>query len=90
MPEVRIVLNPTFDRQAIETDLDEQFKIVKRHEGGLTLKQPAGLFNTKWAAEGAFLVQDPSSQQVNHLINPLPKKRVLDACAAPGGNSVFR
>jgi len=84
-PEVRIVLNPAFDRQAIEADLDDQFKIVKQHKGGLTLQHPAGLFNTKWAAEGAFLVQDPSSQQINHLIDTLPKKRVLDACAAPGG-----
>ncbi|NQU65240.1 MAG: RsmB/NOP family class I SAM-dependent RNA methyltransferase [SAR324 cluster bacterium] len=84
-PEVRVVLNPAFDREKIEDDLAEQYDIVGQHPEGFTLNNPAGLFDTKWADAGAFLVQDHSSQQINRLIDPLPKTCVLDACAAPGG-----
>ena len=84
-PEIRVVLNPAFDREKIEADLAGSHEIVARHPEGFTLNNPAGLFDTKWAKAGAFLVQDHSSQQINRLIDPLPKSRVLDACAAPGG-----
>ncbi|MBU2643319.1 hypothetical protein KKI24_01320 [bacterium] len=84
-PKVRIVLNPAFDREKIEADLESRYEIIERHAEGFTVANPAGLFDTRWVDEGAFLVQDSSSQQINHLIEPLPKTCVLDACAAPGG-----
>lgn len=85
LPKVRIVINPAFDQTAIEADLDVQHNIIARHSEGFTLSQPAGLFDSRWAETGAFLVQDHSSQYINTLIQDLPKARVLDACASPGG-----
>ncbi len=85
LPKVRVVLNPAFDRSAIEADIGTSHEIVARHSEGFTLNQPSGLFDTKWADSGAFLVQDHSSQQINNLIQSLPKTHTLDACASPGG-----
>lgn len=84
-PEVKVVVNPAFDRKAIEADLGEQHEIIAQHSDGFTLKNPTGLFDTRWAESGAFLVQDASSQQINSLIRNLPKEKVLDACSSPGG-----
>ena len=36
---------------------------------------------------GHFLVQDPASMLVPHLLEPRPGERVLDLCAAPGGKT---
>ena len=38
-------------------------------------------------AEGLFQIQGESSQLIAHLLAPLPKERILDACAAPGGKT---
>ncbi len=40
-------------------------------------------------AEGRFAVQDQASAFVVRTLDPRPGDRVLDACAAPGGKSVF-
>ena len=36
---------------------------------------------------GAFILQDPASMMVPHLLEPLYLEKVLDLCAAPGGKS---
>jgi 16S rRNA (cytosine967-C5)-methyltransferase len=38
-------------------------------------------------AHGLFAVQDEASQLISHLLDPKPKEKVLDACAAPGGKT---
>jgi len=38
-------------------------------------------------AHGLFAVQDEASQLVSYLLDPKPKEKVLDACAAPGGKT---
>ncbi len=38
-------------------------------------------------AEGAFYVQDPSSAQVAHWVDPVPDSKILDLCAAPGSKT---
>lgn len=83
-PQVRIVINPAFDRDQVETELRASHEIITSG-GGLTVTDPAGLFDSEWSASGGFLVQDRSSQLINTLVRPLIKKTVLDACAAPGG-----
>lgn len=86
LPQVQIVINPAFDREEVVGDLSQQGFDVRENEiGSFTIGKPSGLFETKWAKQGAFLIQDFSSQLVNRLITDLPKKRILDACAAPGG-----
>lgn len=42
---------------------------------------------TSAAREGRFIVQDEASQLVALLAGPHPGRRVLDACAAPGGKT---
>lgn len=37
--------------------------------------------------DGLFYVQDISAQKAIHYLNPKPKERILDACAAPGGKT---
>ncbi len=85
-PIVQLVVNPSFDMDEMCHDLiGLGYEISNRHNDGITILNPMGLFDTKWANQGAFLVQDRSSQNINKLIKDLPKKRVLDACASPGG-----
>lgn len=86
LPKVQIIVNSRFDKIKIMADLAAlDFEISANHSEGLTIRNPSGLFDTKWAKLGAFLMQDRSSQMVNKLIKFLPKKSVLDACASPGG-----
>lgn len=37
--------------------------------------------------EGLFQVQDESSMQVAHVVDPLPGELIIDACSAPGGKT---
>ncbi len=86
LPQLQIVINPAFDQEEIVRDFSQQgFEISENEIGSFTIGKPSGLFETKWAKQGAFLIQDSSSQLINRLIDNLPKKRILDACAAPGG-----
>jgi 16S rRNA (cytosine967-C5)-methyltransferase len=39
--------------------------------------------------QGFAMIQDEAAMAVVHLLDPRPGERVLDACAAPGGKSVF-
>jgi 16S rRNA (cytosine967-C5)-methyltransferase len=41
------------------------------------------------ANEGALYLQDPSTRLCIGLLAPLPGEIILDACAAPGGKSLF-
>ena len=41
------------------------------------------------AAEGALYLQDPSTRLCIGLLAPQPGETILDACAAPGGKSLF-
>ncbi len=38
---------------------------------------------------GAFYMQDPSTERAPALLDPQPGERVLDACAAPGGKTIW-
>lgn len=40
-------------------------------------------------AEGHFMVQDASTLVSVKLLAPLPNTRILDACAAPGGKTIY-
>jgi 16S rRNA (cytosine967-C5)-methyltransferase len=42
---------------------------------------------SKLFEQGFFLVQDPASMLVAHLLEPKPGEKVLDMCAAPGGKT---
>ncbi len=85
-PHVQMVVKAKHSQRAIMADLiSKDYEITDHHSEGWTINNPSGLFETKWAKQGAFLIQDRSSQLINRLIKRLPKKWVLDACAAPGG-----
>ena len=56
--------------------------------GGLTLLGRSGeLRALPGYAEGHWCVQDRAAQAVGLLLDPQPRERILDACAAPGGKS---
>ena len=66
--------------------------------GFLTPTQWPGFFAVKagqWdevrrlANEGALYLQDPSTRLCIELLAPQPGETILDACAAPGGKSLF-
>jgi len=86
LPQLQIVLNPSKDVNTALVELkSHSFDVTDIHSKGFTILNPAGLFDTQFAQEGSFLVQDRSSQLLNDIVKPLAKKRVLDACASPGG-----
>jgi len=85
-PTISLLLNPAFDGQALKADLKQQeFSIQENAPNSITLDNPTGLFNTTWAQQGAFLVQDLAFQKIPGLLQSIKKTKVLDACAAPGG-----
>ncbi|MDO5300983.1 MAG: 16S rRNA (cytosine(967)-C(5))-methyltransferase RsmB [Tissierellia bacterium] len=55
---------------------------------GLTVKNPRGIFETRFFTDGYFYVQDEASQLVPELFTPDPKAKALDLCAAPGGKAM--
>ncbi len=89
LPQLQMVVNPAFDKQAVISELQKQgFQVDDVHETGFSIENPAGLFDTLLVNRGALLVQDRSFQDVNKLVASLPKTRVLDLCAAPGGKLI--
>jgi 16S rRNA (cytosine967-C5)-methyltransferase len=53
---------------------------------GITLREVRS-HNELAFAHGLFAVQDEASQLITYLLDPKPKEKVLDACAAPGGKT---
>ena len=56
-------------------------------EAGLALEKPVPVDRLPGFAAGLVSVQDPGAQLAAILLNPAPRSRVLDACAAPGGKT---
>lgn len=54
---------------------------------GLLLEKPLPVERLPGFAAGLVSVQDPGAQRAAKLLNPAPRSRVLDACAAPGGKT---
>lgn len=53
----------------------------------IMLEQTGSISQSNCFQEGLFHIQDLSSQLCCTLLNPLPKKRVIDVCSAPGGKA---
>ncbi len=56
-------------------------------ESGLMLAQPVDVTTLPGFLEGDVSVQDGAAQLAGALLGAKPGERVLDACAAPGGNT---
>lgn len=54
---------------------------------GILLQSAPSLVTLPSFQKGLFTVQDESSMLVAHIVNPLPKQKVLDVCAGPGGKT---
>lgn len=76
----------------------EQLLIRLREEGAeaaASIWAPEGILCTSHGAldtlsslqQGLFQVQDESSMQVAHVVDPQPGDFVIDACSAPGGKT---
>jgi len=57
-------------------------------EEAIIVDQRINLFSTPLFKQGWVEVQDHSSQQVGHFVDPQPGMRVVDACAGGGGKSL--
>jgi 16S rRNA (cytosine967-C5)-methyltransferase len=53
----------------------------------LTVLDGPSLTRSKAFQQGRFMLQDPASMLVAHLVEPQPGDRILDLCAAPGGKT---
>lgn len=49
--------------------------------------QGTSLAHTSWYEDGMLSIQDEASQLVAYCVDPQPKERILDVCAAPGTKS---
>ena len=65
----------------------EEIKATPVGEVGLALDKPISVDRLPGFAVGLVSVQDPGAQLAAKLLNPKPRSRVLDACAAPGGKT---
>jgi len=86
VPKIHIVLNPKFEKEKLLAQFKKaEFSYEALDSGGYLIYNPSGLFDSEMYRSGSFLVQDFSSQLINTILKPLSIKRVLDACASPGG-----
>ena len=69
-------------------DLDIETEILPDYPNALKLKERANVFQTEQFKNGAFEVQDASSQLVAEFLNVEPGMRVVDACAGAGGKTL--
>ena len=65
----------------------EEIKATPVGDVGLMLEKPVSVDRLPGFAVGLVSVQDPGAQLAAKLLNPAPRSRVLDACAAPGGKT---
>ena len=60
--------------------------IIPETTSGMILESPIGIEELPGFAAGDISVQDGAAQLAAELLELAPNQRVLDACAAPGGN----
>jgi len=78
------------DRENYQKQLQQhgvESAILQYSSVGLKLIESADIRSLPGFTQGAFSVQDEAAQLAGSLLAPMPKQRVLDACAAPGGKS---
>ena len=74
--------------QAELFDLDIETDFLPDYPNALKLKERANVFQTEAFKNGAFEVQDASSQLVAEFLDVKPGMRVVDACAGAGGKTL--
>lgn len=79
------------ERENLQKKLREEgieTEVIPDVETGLTLVERKNVFTTDCYKKGYFEVQDRSSQKIAPFLSPLPKDRVIDACAGAGGKTL--
>lgn len=56
-------------------------------EDGIVVRNAPPTSELPLLKEGFYMIQDEASQLVTFILDPKPKERILDACAAPGGKT---
>lgn len=74
--------------QAALFDEDIETETIKGYPNALQLKERVNVFTSPLFKEGAFEVQDASSQLVAEMLDVQPGMRVVDACAGAGGKTL--
>ena len=92
IPSLDIRINPLkTSRLEMQQILEKEgiiSQILPQTEQGLRLIGTHGsIINLPGYQEGLWSVQDASSQQVAHFLDPQPGDVIIDACAAPGGKT---
>ena len=54
---------------------------------GILPQDPPPASELPFFKEGLYIIQDEASQLVTSIVDPKPRERILDACAAPGGKT---
>ena len=92
IPSLDIRINPLkTSRLEMQQILEKEgisSQVLPQTEQGLRLIGTHGsIINLPGYQEGLWSVQDASSQQVAHFLDPQPGDVIIDACAAPGGKT---
>jgi 16S rRNA (cytosine967-C5)-methyltransferase len=74
--------------QAALFDEGIETETIKGYPYALRLKERVNVFTSPLFKEGAFEVQDASSQLVGEILDVQPGMRVVDACAGAGGKAL--
>jgi len=64
------------------------YSLIADTPGAIVLTAHQNLRDREWMQNGWVEVQDVSSQQLGHFIQPREGSRILDACAGTGGKSL--
>ncbi len=90
-PPLTVQINTyRYDMQTVKENLQREDVQVKVHEwlsDSLLLSNTGNMEELVSFQKGMFYVQDPAANLVAKVMGNIQGKRILDACAAPGGKS---
>ena len=78
-----------FTTEELAAALPVPFERCKHDPNGLRLLEPFDLLNSELFRSGTLAVQNEGAMLICRALGDVSHKRVLDACAAPGGKTAY-
>lgn len=89
--ETFISINTHFHKKEnLLTQLEEEgFSLYETEDESIIIKGPLSPFSSDNFKKGAFVIQDEKAAKIAKILEVKKGHNVLDACAAPGGKTIY-